>query len=249
LPSSSVYLAGKLVTTLFKLLTPPLSGAGPHSSACWVGCLRERGFSKAFALAIGGGSAVRFDGPVPLYAAILERVVLPVLLPLLKIAAGCFLFCTRHAYLAAGGFDEAFFWSEEVAFGKRLKRQGRFVILRAFVITRAARFGHTPPWVCCASAFGWHSGSARAWITGTARDSGQRVRRLTTREGEGQSLRQRRLASVPHRECAIWGSITIDASSQLCICAESRRPIRVNGGANFDQSRSTREILWGRTSA
>jgi glycosyltransferase involved in cell wall biosynthesis len=85
--------------------------------------------------AVGGGSAVRFDGPVPLYAAILERAVLPVLLPLLKMAPGCFLFCTRRAYLAAGGFDEALFWSEEVFFSKRLKRQGRFVILREFVIT------------------------------------------------------------------------------------------------------------------
>ena len=85
--------------------------------------------------AVGGGSAVQFDGPVPLYAAILERMVLPLLLPLLKVAPGCFLFCTRQAYLAAGGFDETLFWSEEVAFGKRLKRQGRFVILREFVIT------------------------------------------------------------------------------------------------------------------
>ena len=85
--------------------------------------------------AVGGGSAVRFDGPVPVYAAILERMVLPVLLPLLKLAPGCFLFCTRRAYLASGGFDETLFWSEEVTFGKRLKQQGRFVILREFVIT------------------------------------------------------------------------------------------------------------------
>jgi glycosyltransferase involved in cell wall biosynthesis len=85
--------------------------------------------------AVGGGAAVRFDRPVPLYAAILERTVLPLFLALLKVAPGCFLFCTRQAYLAAGGFDETLFWSEEVDFGKRLKRQGRFVILREFVIT------------------------------------------------------------------------------------------------------------------
>jgi glycosyltransferase involved in cell wall biosynthesis len=85
--------------------------------------------------AVGGGAAVRFDGPVPLYAAILERVVLPVLLPLLKMAPGCFLFCTRRAYLTAGGFDEGLFWSEEVAFARRLQRQGRFIILREFVVT------------------------------------------------------------------------------------------------------------------
>jgi glycosyltransferase involved in cell wall biosynthesis len=85
--------------------------------------------------AVGGGAAVRFDGPVPLYAMLLEQVVLPVLLPLLKMAPGCFLFCTRRAYLGAGGFDESLAWSEEVAFGKRLKRQGRFVMLREAVIT------------------------------------------------------------------------------------------------------------------
>ena len=89
--------------------------------------------------AVGGGAAVRFDGSVPLYAAILERAVLPVLLPLLRMAPGCFLFCTRRAYLTAGGFDERLYWSEEVAFGNRLKRQGRFVILREFVITSARK--------------------------------------------------------------------------------------------------------------
>jgi glycosyltransferase involved in cell wall biosynthesis len=84
---------------------------------------------------VGGGAAVRFDGAVPLYAAILERVVLPPLLRLLRLPPGCFLFCTRQAYMAAGGFDEALAWSEEVAFSSRLKRQGRFVLLREFVIT------------------------------------------------------------------------------------------------------------------
>jgi glycosyltransferase involved in cell wall biosynthesis len=85
--------------------------------------------------AVGGGCVPRFDGPVPFYAAVLERAVLPFLLPLLKMAAGCFLFCSAAAYAAAGGFDERLFWSEEVAFGNRLKRLGRFVILRERVAT------------------------------------------------------------------------------------------------------------------
>ena len=85
--------------------------------------------------AVGGGAAVRFDGPVPLYARVIERMVLPVLLPLLKIAPGCFLFCTRQAYFIAGGFSEAMAWAEEVAFVRRLQRQGRFVILREAVVT------------------------------------------------------------------------------------------------------------------
>jgi glycosyltransferase involved in cell wall biosynthesis len=85
--------------------------------------------------AVGGGAAVRFDGPVPLYATVMERLVLPLLLPLLQIAPGCFLFCTRQAYLLAGGFNEAMAWAEEVAFARRLQRQGRFVILRQAVGT------------------------------------------------------------------------------------------------------------------
>jgi glycosyltransferase involved in cell wall biosynthesis len=93
--------------------------------------------------AVGGGCAVRFDGRMPPYAVVLERL-LPPLLHALGMAAGCFLFCTRRAYLAAGGFDEALYWAEEVAFGRRLKRQGRFVILREFVITSGRKLrAHT----------------------------------------------------------------------------------------------------------
>jgi len=89
--------------------------------------------------ASGGGAVARFDRPVPLYAALLEQVVLPILLPLLRMAPGCFLFCTQRAYCAAGGFDETLSWSEEVAFGNRLKQQGRFVLLREVVITSARK--------------------------------------------------------------------------------------------------------------
>jgi glycosyltransferase involved in cell wall biosynthesis len=93
--------------------------------------------------AVGGGCAVRFDGPVPRYAAVLERL-LPPLLHALGVAPGCFLFCTRQAYLAAGGFNEALYVTEEVVFAGRLKRQGRFVMLREFVITSARKLrAHT----------------------------------------------------------------------------------------------------------
>ncbi len=84
--------------------------------------------------AVGGGCSAHFDGSVPLYAKVLDRLLPPVLRAL-GLAPGCFLFCTRQTYLAAGGFDEEMYWAEEVAFVKRLKRQGRFVILREFVIT------------------------------------------------------------------------------------------------------------------
>jgi len=84
--------------------------------------------------AVGGGCSIRIDGRLPPYAMVLERL-LQMVAPWIGLAGGCFLFCTRQAYLKAGGFNEALYAAEEVAFARRLKRQGRFVILREFVIT------------------------------------------------------------------------------------------------------------------
>jgi glycosyltransferase involved in cell wall biosynthesis len=84
--------------------------------------------------AVGGGAAVRFDGEVPLMARLLTRVFVEVFI-LTRMAAGCFLFCTRKAFEASGGFDERIFASEEIAMSLALKRQGRFVTLREPVIT------------------------------------------------------------------------------------------------------------------
>jgi glycosyltransferase involved in cell wall biosynthesis len=84
--------------------------------------------------AVGGGCAVRFDGCVPAYA----RIMLPLLVLLfqvVRLAAGCFLFCTREAFDAVGGFDEKLYGSEEITMSKALKRQGRFVVLREAVTT------------------------------------------------------------------------------------------------------------------
>ena len=50
-------------------------------------------------------------------------------------AAGCFLFCTRAAFDAVGGFDEAYYASEEIHMSRALGRQGRFVVLREAVTT------------------------------------------------------------------------------------------------------------------
>jgi glycosyltransferase involved in cell wall biosynthesis len=84
--------------------------------------------------AVGGGAAVEFDGTVPVYA----RLLLPVLVRLFRVArlaAGCFLFCTRSAFVAVGGFDETFFGAEELVMSRALKRHGKFVVLRHAVIT------------------------------------------------------------------------------------------------------------------
>ena len=82
--------------------------------------------------AAGGGSAVSFDGPLPRYA----ELAFPVMVRLFRaagLACGCFLFCTRRAFDAVGGFDETLFASEEITMSRALKRQGRFVVLRESV--------------------------------------------------------------------------------------------------------------------
>jgi hypothetical protein len=53
----------------------------------------------------------------------------------LGLASGCFLFCTRTAFRAAGGFDERLFGAEEAVLSRALRRHGRFVVLRECVTT------------------------------------------------------------------------------------------------------------------
>ena len=88
--------------------------------------------------AVGGGCLVRLDRPRPAYAVAIE-LALRVVAPAVGLAGGCFLFCTRAAFDAAGGFDEAVFASEEIGLARRLKARGKFVILRETVTTSARK--------------------------------------------------------------------------------------------------------------
>ena len=89
--------------------------------------------------AAGGGAHVRFDGPLPLYARPGVAATLG-LLRLAKVAAGCFVFCTRQTFDAIGGFDERLFAVEEVAFSLAVRRVGRMVLVRPPVVTSARKF-------------------------------------------------------------------------------------------------------------
>lgn len=84
--------------------------------------------------AVGGGSAARFDGQVPRWAELLNPVFVRVFRAV-GLACGCFLFCTREAFEAVGGFDETLFASEEITMSQSLKRLGRFVVIPESVIT------------------------------------------------------------------------------------------------------------------
>ncbi len=83
--------------------------------------------------AVGGGAPVKLMGSPPLWVRLFMRAFVPLYFRLARWAAGCFVFCTRAAFDAAGGFDESYYAAEEIILSGALKRQGRFVILRTCV--------------------------------------------------------------------------------------------------------------------
>jgi len=84
--------------------------------------------------AIGGGAHCKFDGQLPRWARVVGGVFLP-LYALAGLTPGAYIFAVRQAFEAAGGFNERVFGGEEVLLARALKRQGRFTIVRAAVIT------------------------------------------------------------------------------------------------------------------
>ncbi len=88
--------------------------------------------------AVGGGAPARFEPPVPLYAQLLIWW-LGWVLRLAGLCGGAFMFCTRDAFEAAGGFDERLYGAEDTAMAWALKRQGRFVVLWRRVLTSGRR--------------------------------------------------------------------------------------------------------------
>lgn len=95
--------------------------------------------------AIGGGARVRLDERCPLWGRI-GTWLFTVIYFGLGYAAGCFVFARREAFEAVGGFDEAYYASEEVHLSKALRRQGRFVIVSEPVLTSGRKFRTFSPW-------------------------------------------------------------------------------------------------------
>lgn len=88
---------------------------------------------------VAGGSTCAFDGTLPGWA----RVLVPPLMLLYRwarLTPGAFLFCTRTAFEAVGGFDESVFGGEEVLMARALDRFAktrgqRFTIVRSPILT------------------------------------------------------------------------------------------------------------------
>jgi glycosyltransferase involved in cell wall biosynthesis len=84
--------------------------------------------------AVGGGCVFDFDGPTPLWGRIILFFAVRAA-RLIRWVGGCFLFCTREAYNAAGGFSESLYAGEDLAFVQALKKVGRFVVPKPMVVS------------------------------------------------------------------------------------------------------------------
>ena len=91
--------------------------------------------------AVGGGGAARIDKneSVPLYVRLLLGL-LAYAPKLVGFTGGAFMFCTREAFYATGGFNERLYWAEEGGFALALKRQGWFFVPWEHVLTSGRRF-------------------------------------------------------------------------------------------------------------
>jgi glycosyltransferase involved in cell wall biosynthesis len=95
--------------------------------------------------AAGGGCVPEFDGPVPWWARIIIWSAVKAA-RLVRLVGGCFLFCTRDAFIAMGGFSEDLSAGEDMAFCQALKKVGRFVVPKPSVVTSGRKLKVVTPW-------------------------------------------------------------------------------------------------------
>ena len=99
-------------------------------------CVLERTLQAWHAGAAGGSAGICFDDPVPPWA----RHLLPGALWLsrwFRRGWGCYMFATRRAFDAVGGYDERLANGEAFALSRALGRHGRFLVLPERVLTSA----------------------------------------------------------------------------------------------------------------
>ena len=92
---------------------------------------------------ISGTSFPMFDEEIPFTARVLTPV-LRISFRVLRFAAGAYMFCTKEAFDAVGGFDKKFFAAEEVHLSKSLHKQGPFKTINSRVVTSGRKFRMFP---------------------------------------------------------------------------------------------------------
>ena len=77
--------------------------------------------------AIGGGARPVIDPPVPWVVHLILRPLACIYFRSFRFTLGAYLFVTRDAFEAVGGYDEKYFATEDAAMCRALRKQGRFV--------------------------------------------------------------------------------------------------------------------------
>jgi glycosyltransferase involved in cell wall biosynthesis len=95
--------------------------------------------------AAGGACMFDFDAAVPLWGRIIHRLAVTAG-RVLRMAGGCFVFCRRDAFLSIGGFDEALYAGEDIAFVQALKKVGPFIVPRPTVLSSGRKLSVASPW-------------------------------------------------------------------------------------------------------
>jgi len=84
--------------------------------------------------AVGGGARLAWEGHIPPWSRPMVWLT-DWVMRTANLGAGCFMFATRTAFEAVGGFDENLYVTEEITLSIALKRHGRFVLVREPIVT------------------------------------------------------------------------------------------------------------------
>ncbi|MHC4219391.1 MAG: glycosyltransferase [Planctomycetota bacterium] len=96
--------------------------------------------------ATGGGVRPVIDPPIPWWAAPGFKMLVCVYFRSMRFTLGGYLFATRAAFEAVGGFDEQYFAAEDAAFCRALRRHGGRVVLREPMITSGRKIESMSTW-------------------------------------------------------------------------------------------------------
>ena len=99
----------------------------------------QRTFAAVAGGAIAGGAPARLPRSEPLWARAAWKPFQWGAVSL-KLPGGAYMFTTRAAFDAVGGFDLKYFAAEEIHFARALKKVGRFTVVRHPVITSGRKF-------------------------------------------------------------------------------------------------------------
>jgi glycosyltransferase involved in cell wall biosynthesis len=95
--------------------------------------------------AAGGACVFELEGEVPFWGRMIHRFAVN-MGRLIRLAGGCFVFCSRESYSAAGGFSEELRAGEDIAFVQALKKVGRFVVPKPTLVSSGRKLSVVGPW-------------------------------------------------------------------------------------------------------